>query len=259
MGDDVLDVLRLAVDRKPVFDAFHDGGLTRSGIENALSVSPSTAHRVAKELVSYGIVVRRDGVYELTPFGRVVARETERAVNTIATANRLSPLLDTLDDINGELGMFSDGTVTKPEPGDPHRPIRRFLTPVPEASHIRELSPTAPEPSFQHVLYERAQEELQAELLYPPDVVDQLRAEDQEAFRRATASGNLRLRVVPRPPFRLLLTDDRVYVGGYNMDISALEIVVDTDNADAIAWATRCFEKRWQSATPYEEYRANGD
>ncbi|MUV60169.1 winged helix-turn-helix domain-containing protein [Halobacterium sp. CBA1126] len=251
---DEADVLRTAISRHRAFRVFEDGGATRSDVQMALDVSRSTAHRVVKTFESLGIVERQNGSYELTPFGRVVHAETERATSTIRVARLLAPLLRTLDATDEPLDLhaFDDATVTEPEAGDPYNPIRRLSALVAEASRIREFSPTTPDPAYQRTLYDRVQDELQAEILYPATVVDHLRRESADALERAINDGSLDVCVGDPPSFRLIIADERVYLGGYNEEASQLQIVADTADDDAVEWATRCFENHWEDATPYD-------
>lgn len=254
------DVLRTAADRQRVFEEL-EGGATRSDIQAALDVSRSTAHRVAKTFESLELAVRRNGFYELTPFGRVVGREVDRATNTIRVADSLAPLLGTFQDVEEPIDLyaFEDATVTEPEAGDPYSPMRRFLSLVEDASRIREFSPTAPEPAYQNAVYDRVQEELQAAMLFPAPVVDRLRRDDGEKLERAFREHDLDVRVGDLPAFRLVLADERVYLGGYNENASHLRIVADTARSDAVEWAVQCFRNHWEKATSYDAYLENED
>ncbi|WP_336036697.1 helix-turn-helix transcriptional regulator [Halobacterium yunchengense] len=259
MGEDsdAVDVLVFALERRRALDALADGGGTRGDVEDALGVSRSTAHRVVTELASLDLAVRRDGRYELTSFGRVVAHEASRAARTVAVADRLAPLLETFEHASEriELQHFDDASVTTPEPGDPYRPMRRLLDLVEDAARVVEFAPTMPEPAYLRALYDCAQSGLDADVLYPPEVVDRLEREHEGALVRALNDGALALRVADVPAFRLVVADDRVYLGGYNEDASGLRVVADTDAADAVEWARACFRRHWRAATPYDAYR----
>lgn len=255
-GRSPVEVLQTAIERLPVFDELRNGGATRSDIGAALDVSRSTAHRVAKEFESLGIVDHTESRYELTPFGEVVAREAEQSTRTIRVASRLSPLLATMKTAGEhvDLHVFEDATVTEPEPGDPYRPMRRLLSVVEDASRIWEFTPTAPEPAYQTTLYDRVQSELRAAVLYPATVVDQLGEYSAADLEAALATGDFSVRVGEVPEFRLVVADEHVYLSGYNEDASRLRLVADTDDSAAVKWATTCFRNHWQNATPYETH-----
>jgi len=85
-------------------------------------------------------------------------------------------------------------------------------------------------------------------------VVDQLRRQDNDEFVRALDEGAFHVRVGDPPTFRLVVTDERVYGGGYNEDRSFLQLVADTADTDVHQWATRCFETQWERATPFDSY-----
>ena len=254
--DDAVHVLRTAASRQRVFTEFESGSATRSEIQDALGVSRSTAFRVVNSFESLGLISRQNGAYELTSFGHVVHRETARATDTIRTANRLSPLLGALEETEEslELSAFTDATITEIESGDPYRPMRRFLSLIEDASRIREFAPTPPDPAYQNTLYDRVSDGLCAAVLYPPSVVDRIRQQDDGEFERVIEEEALHVRVGDPPAFRLVVTDERIYVGGYNDDASFLQVVADTADPDVQEWATRSFETHWERATPFDAY-----
>jgi predicted transcriptional regulator len=263
MGEerDAAGVLRKAAQRRAMLQELRAGGATRTDIQQALSVSRSTVHRVVREFESLGIVRRTDGDYELTPFGEVVVTETECAIDSIETADRLSPLLGKLDeaDETTELSSFGNATVTTPKAGDPHLPSRRFLSSIEAATRIREFTPTAPEPAYQQKLHERVESGLDAAVVYSEAVVKSLRASGQQTLELAVENDGFELRVGSLPQFRLVLADEHLFLGGYNDDASQLELVADTDERGAVGWGKRCFRDRWEAATPYETYAAADD
>lgn len=257
MGDgDAPHVLRTAARRQRAFAEFDEGNATRADIQDALGVSRSTAFRVVNTFESLGLISRRNGTYELTPFGDVVHSETSRAIGTIRTARSLSPLLGELEATEEPIGIsaFDGATVTELEPGDPYKPMRRFLSLTEDTSRIREFTPTTPDPAYQNTLYDRVRDDLSVAVLYPPSAVDQLRQEDGDEFERAIEEGKFHVRVGDPPGFRLVVTDERVYVGGYNDDESFLQLVADTADPAVQEWATRCFETHWERGTPFDSY-----
>lgn len=258
MGEqsDPAEVLKAAIDRRGLLRELEDGSGTRTDIQTALDVSPSTTHRVVKRFESFGLIQSEDDRYGLTPYGRVVAAEAENALRAVHVANRLSPLLESFEraDESVELHVFADADVTTPEPGDPYRPMRRLLSLLENASRIREFTPTVPEPSYLRRLRDRVQSGVHAAVLYPASAVDRLRRENDEVLERALEDENFELRVGDRPEFHLAVADDHVYLGGYNDDASRLQVVADTDDPAAVEWATECFQDRWDAATPYDAY-----
>lgn len=255
------DILRAAIERRPLFRELRDEGVTRAEVQTSLNVSRSTAHRIINRFESMELVEHENGRYKLTPLGRVVAAETERATSTVAVANRLTPLLETFEDTDEqvELDVFEDASVTTPEPADPYQPMRQLLSLVEDASRIHELSPTAPEPAYQSTLFDRARDGLQAAIIYPATVVDHLRRQAETDLQVTIENQGFDLRVGTIPGFRLILADEQVYLGGYNDRSTQLRIVAGTDRPAAVDWATRVFRTRWENATPYTEYDTQGD
>lgn len=255
-NDEASHILRTSVRRQRAFAEFEEGNATRADIQDALDVSRSTAFRVVNTFESLGLVCRQNGAYELTPFGNVVYSETSRAIDTIGIARSLSPLLDALREAEEPIGIraFDGATITELEPGDPYKPMRRFLSLTEDTSRIREFTPTTPDPAYQNTLYDRVRDNLWVAVLYPPSAVDQLRQEGDGEFERAIEEGEFHVRVGDPPPFRLVVTDDRVYVGGYSDDKSFLQLVADTADPVVQEWATRCFETQWEQGTPFDSY-----
>jgi predicted transcriptional regulator len=256
-NSDAEDILRAAIERRPLFRELKDGGLKRAEVQTTLNVSRSTAHRF--ELM--GVIEHENDRYRLTPLGNVVAAETERATSTVAVANRLTPLLETFEAIDErvKLDVFEDATVTAPEPADPYLPVRQLLSVVEETSRIRELSPTTPEPAYQSALLERVRDGLQAAIVYPASVVDYLRRQADTDLQAVVDNHGLDLRVGTLPEFRLILADEHVYLGGYNDASTQLKVVADTDSSEAVEWTEHVFRTRWKNATPLAEYEAQSD
>ncbi|MFC3477060.1 helix-turn-helix transcriptional regulator [Halobacterium litoreum] len=256
-SDSPSTVLCAAAERYGLFEALRDGAMARADVEQALDVSRSTAHRVLREFEVQGVVERRDGAYRLTAFGDVVAAEAGRAVDTIGAAQRLSPLLEALTRADGafDLSKFRSASVTTPTADDPYRPVRQFLAPASDADRIREFDPTVPEPAYQRALAERAGSDLTASILYPPSVVEYLEADGETMLEYARAGDCFDVRVAEVPAFRLVLGDERAYVGGYDDEGTHMRLVVDTDDRGAVEWASEFFDAKWADATPYGEYR----
>jgi len=255
-SDDPSAVLCAVAQRYGLFEALLREPLTRADVEQVLDVSRSTAHRVLREFESTGVLVRQNGEYHLTAFGEVVASETGRAMETIGAAERLSPLLDTLNraDDGFDLSAFRSAAVTRPAPDDPYRPVRTFLSPAQNAERIREFDPTVPEPAYQRALSERVGGDLTASILYPPSVVEHLEAADGTVLDHARSGECFDVRVADVPTFRLVLGDERVYVGGYDDDVTHLQLVADTSDDGAVEWASGYFDAQWERATPYGEF-----
>lgn len=249
------ELLRAALDRQPLFELLETSSATKADVQDVLDVSRSTAHRVAKQFESAGLISYQNGRYELTPLGRVVGKQTRRAKKTVTVAQRLSPLLPTLaiEDGSFDYTAFADADVVTPQAGDPYRPIRRLIHKIDHATSVRELSPTMPEPSYLETLCDRVREGLCASMVFPRHVADHLRKTDAVAFEAAVNTGSLDVRIGELPKFRLVVADDYVYLIGYNDDASRLDLAVETDSVDAFHWATTYFQNRWDEATPYKE------
>ncbi|MDS0476728.1 hypothetical protein [Natrinema sp. 1APR25-10V2] len=83
--------------RSELLAALLDGPKTPNELDDATSLSRSTIHRALESLADQCVLVDTDRGFELTGFGRVVATELTRCRTTIATADRLRPLLEEVD------------------------------------------------------------------------------------------------------------------------------------------------------------------
>jgi predicted transcriptional regulator len=257
-AEDGAAAVTAAIERRPVLDAARDGPVSAGDVQDVLDVSRSTAHRVVRELAELGLLVRENGGYRLTAFGDVTADATGRAVDAVAAAGRVAPVLDVFEDAGFALdpAVLREASVTRLTAADPYRPVRRLVSAVSSAGRVREFDRTAPEPAYQRAILDRADAGCEVAVLYPPSVVASLEADDPEAVEAFAGSDCVSLRVGAVPPARLVVADDHVYVGSYGRDTAHLQSLVDTTAADAVAWASGVLDAQWTAATPYTEFQA---
>lgn len=236
------------VRRSPVLAALRKGPLDRRDLERRLDVSKPTVLRATGTLREFGLVERANGQFRLTAQGEAVAAALDRFRRVERAATRLGPFLATTDyDVAVE--HFADATVTTRVPGDPYRPVRRFMSLVETTDRLRGFDAATVAPGNVDTLYQRIVDGMETDICYPEHVVETIVETSPERSAAAAESGNLTLRVVDSVPCGLALFDGRVGLGGYDPETGGLAVFVDTDDDAAYAWGEREFERFRETAT----------
>lgn len=241
-----MDVERLIelVRRVPVLEALQkERTMDRRELERHLDVSKSTVHRFTQSLRESGLVERANDGFVLTPLGEVCAEEIISFRSSIETAWKLEPILSTANThrVDIDIDAFTDATVTTAEPGNPYRPVNRFMSLVSETDTLRSLDPASINPLQLDDLHERIVEGMEADIIFPPAVVEELLTANPQRARTAFESGNLTLRIHDDLPFGLTLCDNRIGIGVYDDTVGILRTYADTDDPAAYKWANRIY------------------
>lgn len=244
-GSDGTELLTEAISRPEALEALGDGPLHRRQLEAALGVSKTTCHRIIRDFDEHGLVRRTDDGYQLSSLGEVVADELDRAARTVGTARELDPLLSALEstDLQLDVSLFDDATITRAQPDDPYPPIRRFMQLLRESNTLRSLDRTSIAPLHVDEIFELVFENrLEVEAIYPRSVVEKLASQYPDYHRRALALDRVTYRAYDDLPFGMSLFDDRVGLRAYDADTGALRLFVDTADPGALVWAETVFE-----------------
>lgn len=240
------------VRQKPVLDALREaGGIDRRELEERLDVSRSTVHRFTRSLRDSGLIERTDGEFVLTPFGEVTAAEVAEFQSALEAASELAPVLRVAaaHDIDIDIAAFTDATVTTAAPGDPYRPVNRFMSLVKTTETLRGLDPATINPLHLDELSDRISAGMETEAVYPSAVVEEILTSNPERARTVIGSGNLTFWIHDDIPFGLTLCDDRIGVGIYDDETGLLRTYVDTDSQPAREWAEDLYTKYRTEAT----------
>lgn len=244
--DHLLEVVR----RGPVLAALAEGPLSPRDLTDRLDHSRSTVHRIATRLEEAGLVERGRGELELTPLGDAVAAELRAFECNVRAAHRLEPLLECFEDLpfDFDVERFADATVTESEPGNPYRPVQRFMSLVEDTGTLRGADPAAINPLHLDALHQAILDGMETDAIFRRDVVEELVRNNPERARTAFESGNLTLRARDEVTFGLTLCDDRVGVSVYDQDTGMMELYADTDAEAAREWGERVFEALLEDA-----------
>ncbi|WP_231187036.1 hypothetical protein [Haladaptatus sp. DYF46] len=242
-----------AVKRADTLHALDGRSLTRSELQDEIDVSRTTTHRIVRELADKSLIRRVDGVYELTPLGRIVAKEVEHLQDTVSVAEQLSALLPSLDRTDIDVEYLAEATITVQESNDPYGPVRRFITLLRESETLCGFDTTTIAPMYVDEIRDSIMAGMRTEIIYLPTVIDQLLNDHREETENAIQSGELDLYVYDDLPFGLAIFDDRVGIGGYDEN-GILRVFVDTDAPEVRSWAESLYEEYLAEATSIREH-----
>ncbi len=242
------------VRRAPALAALREQPLDRRDLEECLGVSKPTVHRLTRTLGEMGLVERSNGIFVLTGLGEAVADVVVEFTQSVETAYRLAPLMETFRsqyptfDVTG----FADATVTTAGPGDPYRPMRRYYSLVEETETLYGFDTTTLSPEYIDTVHQQIRDGMETELIYPPAVITQFLSVHPEWMAESVENGHLVLRVHPNLPHGLAIFDDRVAIASYCETTGALRTFIDTDTSAAREWAERVYESYWSEAKRFD-------
>lgn len=245
--DELLDVIQ----HRELLEVLVEEPLYRDQIQERLGVSRATSHRFTHWLLDNELAERVDNRFQLTGKGQVYADEVLRFEQNLRTATAISPLLDVICEYHQEFVIppFADANVTTATPEDPYRPVARFVALLQESSTFRGFNTTHMVPPALVDVYDHLFDGIETELIYLPNVVDNLVETYPDRLRSAIETGDLVLRSRETLPYGLALFDERVGIAGFDEETGTMRVFVDSDSAIACAWAERVFET----------YRKNSD
>lgn len=223
---------------------------SRADLRVVTEASSATVGRILRGFEERNWIVRDGYQYELTPLGVFVAEEFLRLIERMETERKLRRVTQWLptERIDFDPTSFVDATVSVPEPGDPYRPISRFIELMTESGTLRGFGTTLGTVSVETVL-RNVNSGMQSEIIYPPDVAEVVLAANVEDVTKAVESGNLTLRLAEDLPCGFALFDDHVALGGYDHS-GILRITIDTDAPRALDWAESLYETYRHTSVP---------
>jgi len=246
---------------RPMLEAVFQSPLDRQDIERELEISRATSHRFTKRLIELGLIRKVDGTFHLTGYGEAVLDEVFRFETNVKAGRRLAPLLDAICEYHREfvVGPFADARVTTAEPTNPYAPMERFVSLVADTETFQGFNTTQMVPASIGAFGEGLFAGTDTEVIYLPETIETVLANDPQRTRKAIESGSLRLRSRDSLPYGLAIFDDRVGIGGYDEDTGVLEVFVDTDAAIAREWAEGVYELFAADSEPIDEHLGRGE
>lgn len=236
--------------RAPALHRLAAGPAPRDELEDELSVSKATLHRIVSTFVDAGLVRETEAGVQLTGAGRVVEAAVKRYRDRLETVHQLEPLLNGLPaEVEFEVGSFSDAEVVTPSPGHPQRPVQRVVDFFDEATSLRATSAVVL-PIYVEVLSRKIVGGMETELVVAPAVIETLQEEYPDRFTEVLDSGALTVLVHDAIEVGLALDEERALVVGTQEGVT--QVVVVTDRPAAVDWAESIYERYRAAAVPFE-------
>jgi predicted transcriptional regulator len=247
--DDV-EFLARSPHRVEVLRTLATGPRTRPALHEETHVSQPTLGRVLGSFEDRNWVERRGREYAVTPFGGLIAEEFDGLLDTVETVQRLGeviPLLPT-EQMDFDVRLFGDATVTTPTSGDTFRHVRRVEELVYEAGHLRLLSTTVATGSAEEnrtradAFFESDQT---VESVITANTLDQSLMDPELAaiFAETSTSGRVKLYLFEGSiPHMLGVADGTTFLVPFD-DRSFPAAVIETENETIHAWVEETIDE----------------
>lgn len=246
------DLLELGSRRFDVLSSLADGPASKPALVDALDVSRSTVNRALRELESWHLVERSGGDHVLTPAGHLLIDALERYLDDLATLADASRVLAYLPpDVSVPLELLRGASVHHATPPSPTRALDVVRDHLRNAERCRCVVGEFAAENAAEFFRDRVEEGLDLEVVFDDHVLSFLLADRREALRTYVEGGEVY--EAGDVPYSLLVTEGadgrtaaHLIVYDHEGDLAGLLI---NDDADAVAWAERVFERYRDDAT----------
>lgn len=249
--DDV-EFLARSEHRIDVLDALAEGPKSRTDLGDATGASSATLGRILSDFEERKWVQRSGYRYELTTQGRFIADGVSNLLRRVETEQKLRDVLDLLpaESLGFTLDMFGGAVVTVADAEDPYRAVGRFDELIDGASSMRAFGTATLKSANVGTLHRNILDGMATEIIYPPPIIEAVMEWNPAAAEEAMEGGNLTVLLHDGLPCGLTILDDRVALTGYARDTGMLQIVIDTDDPDALERAESLYETYRREARP---------
>ena len=225
----------------------------RNELRAATGASSPTMSRILTDFEKRNWIVRDGRRYHLTGLGSFVADHLSTFVDAMEIEHHLRDVWQWLPhEFDGfSVDLFTDVTVTRPNPGYPDRPIERRIELITETATWRGvgmamLGLRTLEASFDRFLDQ--QEEFECEYVYPPEVFEELlswgnRETIMEATRSESYTPLLHDDLPTADRYEICLFDECVTICCYDHEKGGLQALVETTSSDMRTWAESYYEQ----------------
>ena len=257
--NELIQVLR----HRHVFAELQEGPVERRELEDRLGVSRATSHRYVRTLEGVGLIEKTDGRFVLTRLGTDVAQAVRTYETEVGTRLRLAPMMADMSNITPpiDIAAFEGARVTNTDGGDPFAPLTRFVSLVQETETLCGINTCRIAPTYMDAFQERILDGMQTELIDLPWILEDIMDRYPEKCVQVCVSENLVLRIHTADdalPFGLVLFDNRVGIGLFDAPKGTLVTFVDTENPDAIEWASAVYGQYRSASSHLEKFTKQG-
>lgn len=250
------EILETAVTRRDALATLSDGPRHRRELEEELDVSKTTCHRIVRTFDEHGLLRRTDRGYELTKKGDLLGAHVDEYCRRVRASFLLEPLVTAFEesDVAFDVDAFADARITRPDPNDASLPLNREFELFRDAERFVVIDGNQHVPMLylEQVFDVAIEREMSAEHVAPKSVIEKRLSEFPEVHREhAEVDAKLKYRICEEPTFGLTLYDhEHVVVRAYDDDTGSIELMADTDDRDAVAWADDVVDHYREKADP---------
>ncbi|WP_323676290.1 ArsR family transcriptional regulator [Halorubellus sp. PRR65] len=235
-----------APERWRVLATLRDAPATPAALADAVDASRRTVQRHLAAFADRDWVEKRDGAYNLTTTGALVARTHAEYLDDLDGIDRLEAVYAALPADAADLDpeRFADATVRTATREDPQAPVGFYVDRVRalDTDRVRMLSPVLSR-LYHDAHAHLARDGTHTELVLPTPTVERARSENPLEFRAVLGLGVLDLYRTPADvDLGVTLADDRVLLCAY-ADDGQLAACVDSTDDRVRAWATERYER----------------
>lgn len=250
------EILETAITRREILASLADGPRHRRELQAEHDVSKTTCHRIVRTFDDHGLLRRTDRGYELTETGTLLEAYVDEYHRKVRAAFLLDPLLAAFEDavVEFDVEAFANARITRPDPDDPALPLDREFEVFEGAEQFSVVDGNQHVPLLylEQLLEIGVERGMSGEHIAPKSVIEKRLSAFPEVHRaHADVEASLKYRVCEEPTFGLTLYDgEHVVVRAYDGDTGSIELMVDTDDPDAVTWAADVVEQYRERAEP---------
>ena len=260
--DSALDDIEFLVSsdhRVGVLDALTSGPCDRDDLRTATGASSPTMGRILSDFQDRHWIERDGKTYQLTDLGEFLADQFEEFSDAMAYQRRLREVWPWLPhDIDGfSIELFTDVVVSQPGPGYPYRPIERLTECLTTTRTMQGFGMALLKSGNLEPFFDQIRDGLECEYIYPPAVLEELFAWDEETVLEMATRPNYTVLLHDDLPLDercgICLFDDRVSICCYDPETGALQSLVDTGSDGMRTWAVSYYEQLRTEARPLDD------
>ncbi|ELZ11633.1 hypothetical protein C479_07211 [Halovivax asiaticus JCM 14624] len=223
----------------------------RATLQAELDVSRATAYRWTTALAERNLLERSHDGYRTTGAGAAVADAVDRFERSVAAAERLEPLLETVSapELTRHVDLFADAELAVATPSNPNRPIERWLEHFSSTERFRGFVVTGCPPAVTRQGTQNVEAGIDMEVICTPLALRADRNANEEAFESIAGGDAATLYTHPGLPFTMSLFDGTVILSGFDEETTLPVVTAATDDRAALAWAEGLYHRYRQEAT----------
>lgn len=250
------EILKTAIARREVLTTLADGPYHRRDLEEELDLSKTTCHRIIRTFDENGLIRRTDRGYQLTNKGDLLEAYVDEYYRRVRALFLLEPLVTAFADADVEfdLGAFTNAKITRPNPNDSTLPLNREFELFQEADYfsVIDCNQHVPALYLEQVFEIGIKHGMRGEHIAPKSVIEKRLSEFPEVHQNHTGvDAKLKYRICEEPTFGMTFYDhEHVVLRAYDNDTGSIELMVDTDDEKAVAWADDTLEHYREKADP---------